>query len=336
MRTGRHILICGVNWLGDACMSMPAIQAYKQLNPDTRITMVTKPALLSLWSLHACIDHVVELHPGIRGLLRTSTMLRQEGYDQAFIFPNSWRSALIAWLARIDRRVGAGSVARRLLLTHPIRFSRDRHEMHQQWEYADIMQLPTDLELPPPELQPSLDATASLTESDPSVCTMGLIPGAARGVSKQWPETHFIEAALQIQRQLKTCRFHIFGTQGESTLCQRIASALQPNAVSLAGQTTLSTFAKELAKCQIVVANDSGGMHLAAAVGTPVVSVFGLTDPRKTGPLGKDHHCLVPAGERGKRRIARNDPRAARALAAIQPSSVAKAVITTINAINGS
>ncbi len=321
MSGGGGILIVGVNWLGDGCMTMPALQVWRARHPHTRITMLAKPPLAALWQMHPAVDAIVPLKPGNIGLWQTAAGIRAGKFDTAYIFPNSWRSALVPFLAGVPARVGTGGHSRGILLTHRIGLSPRARTGHQQWEYVDILQLKDLASLPAPALK--------LPPAGSGQATIGLIPGAARGSSKQWPEAHFIAAARQL-RESCACRFAIFGTAAETPVCDRIAAALQPDAESLAGRTTLAQLAAGLAACDTVICNDSGGMHLAAATGTPVVAIYGLTDPAKTGPLGHGHQCIQAGPQNGSRDIGRHDPRAAEALRRIAPERVAIAVLQTL------
>lgn len=322
------ILIVGVNWLGDGCMTMPALQVFRARHPHARITMLVKPPLAALWQLHPAVDAVLTLKPGNMGLWQTAAAIRGGNFSAAYIFPNSWRSALVPFLAGIPARIGTGGHSRGILLTRRIRLSARARDAHQQWEYVDILQLADVGTLPAPALAlPTTDPV--LPPVRDGLSTIGLIPGAARGSSKQWPEAHFIAAARRI-RERHACRFAIFGTAAEAPVCDRIAAALQPAAESLAGRTTLARLAAGLAACDTVICNDSGGMHLAAAAGTPVVAIYGLTDPAKTGPLGHGHQCLQAEAHKASRDIARHDPRAAEALRRIAPEQVADAVLQNL------
>ncbi len=328
MSGGGGILIVGVNWLGDGCMTMPALQVLRARHPHARITILVKPPLAALWHLHPAVDAILTLKPGNIGLWQTAAAIRAGKFDTAYTFPNSWRSALVPLLAGIPERIGTGGHSRGILLTHRVRLSPRARAGHQQWEYADILQLGDVASLPAPVLRlpPADPVWAPVSGGLPMV---GLIPGAARGSSKQWPEAHFIAAAQRI-RESHACRFAIFGTAAEAPVCNRIAAALQPDAEALAGRTTLAQLAAGLAACDSVICNDSGGMHLAAAAGTPVVAIYGLTDPAKTGPLGSGHQCIQAEPQNASRDIARHDPLATEALRRISPGQVAEAVLQSL------
>jgi heptosyltransferase-2 len=329
MSAGRRILIVGVNWLGDGIMTMPALQVFRKRYPQDHIAMLVKPPLKPLWELHASVDDIITLTPGNRGVWKTASALRKGGFDQAYVFPNSWRSALVPLLAGVPERIGTAGHNRNVLLTSRIRLSERAVKHHQQWEYVDILQLGDVDALPPPWLTVPSDPRFE-QKANQNCQTVGLIPGAARGASKQWPEAHFIEASRQVRKQT-ACRFLVFGTATEADVCQRITEALDPDAVNFAGRTSLGELAAGLSTCDAVICNDSGGMHLAAATGTPVIAIYGLTSPAKTGPLGTGHCCIQADPEKASRDIARNDPAAQAALRRILPETVANAVTNILS-----
>ncbi len=333
MSAQTHILICGVNWLGDACMTMPALQAFHAHEPDSRITMLTRPALEPLWAMHPAVDATIALVPTISGMREAIARLRDSAPHAAYIFPNSWRSALVPFFAHIPRRVGQRGHHRGMLLTETTQPSQRAAEGHQQWEYVDILQVPDVMELPYPVLTVPEDAAAAVNATIPTeagTTWLGILPGAARGPSKQWPAAHFVAAARQIASQ-HPCRYAILGTAGEAELCEGIAAELGDPAVSLAGKTSLPELVAVLARCNVVLCNDSGGMHLAAATGTPVVAMYGITDPHKTGPIGDGHALICAEGVAVSRSVPRDSQEARDALQSITPNRVAQATLAILS-----
>ena len=336
VKAKRNILIFGVNWLGDACMSMPALQRFREQNPATHITMLTRPSLTPLWEMHPCVDATIPMHPTLREMRTAAKELRNRDIDKAYVFPNSWRSALVPYFAKIPVRLGQYGHHRGILLTHTTPLSPKNRERHQQWEYVDILQLQDIETLPGPTLKVPASVAEHIQKSmpaQPNSPWIGLLPGAARGPSKQWPVEHYIEATKQI-RDNTTCRFALMGTPAEAELCNTIAEAIGPTAISLAGKTTLPELIAALGQCSTVLCNDSGGMHLAASVGTPVVAVYGITDPAKTGPLGSGHTLICAAGVTASRDVPRDSIPAREALASIVPERVVEAVLNTLHTRN--
>lgn len=323
-------LLYAPNWLGDAIMAMPALAVWRKWNPGTSLTLLTKAPLAPLWRMHPAVDEVVELKPGLRGTLAMGRALRRCHFDEALLLPNSFRSAFIPWLARIPRRRGFSRHARGSLLTeHAVpRLSSERR--HQCWECADILLgegwWPGE-GLAPPRLvlsEANLRTACRTFGIPPGGHLVGVIPGAARGESKRWP--FFGETACKLGQEAEGLRFVVFGTGAEASLCREVATKIGPRATCVAGATSLPQFAALLAACRLVLCNDSGGMHLATSVGTPVVAVFGLTDPERTGPLGQGNVVIRREDVAGDRAIARNSRKAAETLRSISPERVLGAV----------
>ena len=295
--TMQRLLIGGTNWLGDSVMSMPALQRLKQQAPDTHVTLLIKPAMLPLWEMHGAVDAMIPIAGGRAGLRATVQALRRQRCDRAVIFPNSFRSALLPFLARIPQRVGAAGHWRRMLLTDCVAGRAAADHSHQAREYLALLGLDRSAPLDPPAITPPAAAqeeAARLLPAADNAAWVAILPGAARGGSKRWPAERFVAVARQLVAA-HGVRVALLGTASERCACDPIATALGEAAVNLAGQTSLAVLTAVLQRCRLALTNDSGGMHLAAAVGTPVVAIFGLTDPALTGPLGRDDRILCGA-----------------------------------------
>jgi heptosyltransferase-2 len=328
LNDGQRILICGVNWLGDSVMSMPALQAFRKANRAAHITMLVKPALVSLWKLHGIFDGILPLHEGVVGTWKTEAAVRRLRFDKAFILPHSFRSAVVPWLAGVPARIGMPGHWRDFMLTEVIRPSARPGFSHQAYEYIELLTpAAAEAEMEPPHLELPEDALASARKRIASAAEprVALIPGAARGPAKQWPREHFIEVGRLLSEK-KRCGIVVLGIGREATLCEEVAKGIGPSAINLAGHTGLAEWIAILKACDLVVANDSGGMHLAAAVGAPVVALYGITDPAKTGPMGKICRVLQNSGIRA-RDIPRASPKAKASLAAIRPEQAYDAAI---------
>jgi heptosyltransferase II len=328
LNDNRRVLVCGVNWIGDSVMSMPALQSFRKANPAVCITMLVKPGLVSLWKLRTGFDGILPLYEGVAGTMKTVATIRRHRFDQAFILPHSFRSAVVPWLAGVPVRIGMPGHWRDFLLTEVIRPTERPGRSHQAYEYLELL-TPTaaEAELEPPllELPESALASARKRIAPAAKPRVALIPGAARGPAKQWPREHFIELGRMLNEKQR-CGIVILGTRLEATLCDAVAKGIGPLAMNLAGHTGLAEWIAILKACDLVVANDSGGVHVAAAVGTPVVALYGITDPSKTGPLGKKCRVLQNSVIR-TRNIPRDSRKARMKLAAILPDQAYGAAI---------
>ena len=324
-------LVVSPNWLGDAVMAMPAVRRWRRGHPAARLVVLAKPAVAPLWEMVEGVDEVVRLEPGNRGTFAAGRALRKRGFAEALILPNSFRSALIPWLARIPRRRGTAFHARWFLVNDRVRFTADEKRLHQSREDFKIVCGDTagdaaDTGFRPPRMDDAALAALGVPPGEGPL--VGVVPGAARGPAKRWP--HFAAAARLVAEAVPGVRFAVCGGAGEAALCEEVARATGPAAASVAGRTTLQQFASLLASCDAVLCNDSGGMHLASAAGTPVVAVFGRTDPEKTGPVGPCAELVRAKGVSVSRSIARDDPAAVAALAAVAPDEVAGACIRVL------
>ncbi|MBI5685097.1 MAG: lipopolysaccharide heptosyltransferase II [Verrucomicrobia bacterium] len=330
----RRILIRSTNWLGDAVMTMPAIQRLKQAHPQAQLAILTGPKLADLWRLHPDASEVIVHEPSNCPfvLLRQARELRRGNFDAAVIFPNSWRSALSVWLAGIPRRVGFRGHARAWMLTDALEESSDyrtrpvmsegeirklgaaksgassqlavdihsqagslRHAApgfrHHAFRHLELAaRVGADATPCPPRLQLGpLPPNACLPKDRP---LLALNAGAEYGPAKRWPLDRFI-AAAKMMAERRRVRWVIIGGPKDADLGDQIAAALGgQHALNLAGQTTLLGLCHVLSQCRLLLTNDSGPMHLAAALGKPVVAIFGSTEPALTGPGGPRHVVL--------------------------------------------
>lgn len=318
-------LLCGLNWVGDSIMAMPALHGFMSQSTSS-VSVVAKPGLVPLWSMMPGLEDVHVLSPGTLGTMTTGLRLRGKNFDEAYALPNSFRSALVPFVAGVPKRVGLAGQHRGWLLTHRSDRPTNPQRYHQAWEYIHALlpsyqgdHLPV---LPKLELDEASLARVSEWLGDRGDRWVGLVPGAARGPAKRWPSKHFAKVGKRLVDE-EDCRIAVMGGAAEQRLCREVVEAIGPGALDLAGRTTLPSWAAVLAGCEVVVANDSGGMHLASAMGTSVVAIYGQTDPRKTGPLGPA--TIVQRSDVRDRRIARDSEAARLSLASILPNEVYEA-----------
>jgi heptosyltransferase II len=287
------ILVIGPNWIGDAVMSTPALANLRRGLPKARIDLLVPRYVGPLFEEHSHIDRVLtrdDREPWPALLVRLLT-LRQQRYGATVVLPNSFRSALYAWLVGSPIRVGYATDARRWLLTHPVAAVNDGEPPHQVEAY---LRLVGALGLPVVAHLPMLAATIKaeteaerlwsahgLGRDEPVI---GICPGAAFGSAKRWWPGRFAALADRLIAE-GGLRVVFFGSAQEFALVERIRASMAHEAVSLAGQDGLDSFVALAARCAVMITNDSGAMHIASAVGTPVVALFGPTDPRRTAPM---------------------------------------------------
>jgi len=291
------ILVRGVNWLGDAVMSTPALQRLREAVPNSEITLLTHAKLADLFQNYPYVNKVITFQDG-EGVFGVARRLR--GYEMALVFPNSHRSALETFLARIPQRVGYG---RRWLLTRSM--AKPSVQMHKrstgeikalvarntprQTFPAEAHHVHNYLRLIPalwtaPKLHVNADEVVEARNRLPSHgLWLGLNPGAEYGPAKRWPVERCIEAANRLHKKLN-CGWILFGGCGDAAFTAQIAAACTGLVADLAGKTTLRELCALFRCCKAVLTNDTGPMHVAAAVGVPVIVPFGSTAPELTGP----------------------------------------------------
>ena len=325
----KRILICGLNWLGDAILSMPALQALRDHHADADLTLLTKPGLAPLWAMHAAPTRVLSLPPDGASIRPIVQILRDLRIDVSYILPHSFRSALPPFLSSIPQRIGlSGHFPRNFLLTevrHPV---AGPGRIHQVFEYLDLFFpgenlctfSPPRLAVPPQAMEQMRTQLAARPRP-----WISILPGAARGTSKQWPAERYAEAAATLVAHTGGSIFTL-GTKSEQAPCQQVAAAAAPNGLNLAGQTTLEELSAILSLSTAVLCNDSGGMHLAAALGIPLVALYGITNPGQTGPLGEKIRILQHSNRR-TRDVPRQSREAQKALCAISVHEAVQAVL---------
>ncbi len=325
-----RILVISPNWLGDSLMAMPAMQALRNEYVDAHLVVLTKSHLKDLWGMHDAPDDVLGFPRGNRGTLSAVQQVKAGEFDRTFVLPNSFRAALIPQLAGVAERIGFAGHSRAYLLTDVREAPTDPERRHQMWEYFSILDLTAGgaFETLTPELRVPAAATASIERlgvSRDAPHRVAIMPGAAHGESKRWPDGHFCDVAASLTEHLGA-QIVLLGTQQEAEACAFIAERLPENTVNMAGRTSLAELAAALQACSATVANDSGGMHLAAAVGCPVVGIYGITDPARTGPLGSGNRIVSRDGVERSRDLASTSSRATAELSAIRPDIVLDAV----------
>lgn len=326
----RRILVRGTNWLGDAVMTTPALLRLREKFPAAHIALLTPEKLRDLWRHHPAVDETIPFTPG-ESIFSVGKKLRAGKFDLALVLPNSPRSALEPWLAGIPQRTGYARTWRNLFLTQTtapradtvkmrklsvgeisrhiaansklkIKNSKPPPSAHQSYEY---LHLTAALGANPEPLPPQLFVTPEEIEAAKKKFGLGEImqpifglnPGAEYGPAKRWPIGRFIAAAQQIQ-QRTNCVWLLFGGKSDVPLTNQIQSAIrkqQATVFNLAGITSLRELMALLKLCRVLLTNDTGPMHVAAALETPVVVPFGSTSPELTGPgrPGDARHRLL-------------------------------------------
>jgi len=288
------ILVKGNNWLGDAVMSLPTLRSLRAMKPGARIAVLSRDSVAGLYAGAPYVDETI-VYPrrdrkGVRAWLGVVRDLRGRKFDAALILPRSFSSALMAFSARIPRRIGYAGEGRSAMLTDAVEREPALLKGHRVHYYHRLLSaFGTPPEASPPELEVSAEAARWVKEQAPAGSPLvALNPGATYGEAKQWYPDRFVETGRRLMKRWKAS-IVVVGGPAERDLGERVASEIGSGAVSLAGKTDIPRLAALLKACDLLVTNDTGPMHVADAVGAPIVAVFGPTDWIATPPFGKRH-----------------------------------------------
>jgi heptosyltransferase-2 len=292
------LLVRATNWLGDAVMSIPALREIRRSFSGWEIAVLARPWVADLYRREDFCDRILTYenqasHAGLGGKLRLAAELQRERFDCAVLLQNAFDAALLAWAARIPRRIGYARDGRRALLSEPIPVpGAGEIPAHQRYYYLELLRRAGLIERVEecPEIR--LSGAAQAAESGralwrrlglPAERWIGVSPGAAFGGAKRWLPERFAESASRLSAELDA-EIAVFGSAAEAELCESVAALGGARAHSLAGKTTLAEFIDLAASCSVYLTNDSGPMHVASALGVPTVAIFGATDHAATGP----------------------------------------------------
>ena len=288
------ILVRATNWIGDAVMSLPALRALRARYPDAQVTLLAKPWVAALYECERSVNRIVPL----TSRWKSALALRSDRFDLGVLLPNSFESAAQVVLSGARRRVGYARDGRSFLLTDPIPIPHSGEiPPHERFYYTELLRraglidaLPDDPEILLDGISEARDRGERLFRAQAvGTAVIGVSPGAAFGNAKRWLPERFAEASAQLAARMDASVV-VFGSAAEKALCDRVAAAC--GARSLAGQTTLREFIDMTSACAMFLTNDSGAMHIAAALGVPSVTIFGPTDETGTAPCGT-HSRLV-------------------------------------------
>jgi len=321
----KNILVRGVNWIGDAVMTLPALRSLRKTTPETKISLLVKPWVSPIFERDPNVDEIIiygDEYRGIIGKVKLSRTLNRKGFCSTILFQNAFDAALITFLAGIKQRIGYNRDGRGILLTEAVSVPKNINEMHHVRYYLNLLeQIGIKAEYSEPYLYLSLDerlhARSLLKEMRRPV--LGINPGATYGSTKRWFPERFAEIANWFIKDTNGSVV-IFGGRNEVEIAQEIEYFLKRqqsekqtifnghqalvamkvdqsfnsslirlrrthhSLLNLAGKTSLRELISLISECDVFVTNDSGPLHIAYAVGTSLVAIFGSTDPKLTGP----------------------------------------------------
>jgi heptosyltransferase-2 len=288
-----RILVVAPSWVGDALLSQPLLTLLKQRDPAPTIDVLGPGWALPIFRRMPEVSETIESpfahgELALRKRLQTGRIVRARNYDSAYVLPNSFKSALVPLFARIPERIGFVGESRHLLLTDARKLdARALPLMVQRFAYLAASRGATlEGALPNPRLRvdsterDSLIANLALASPSRLVC---FCPGAEYGPAKRWPPQYFGELAAALAAEGNTV--WIVGSSRENDIGEAIRASSAGVALNLCGRTTLDQAVVLLSAADMVVTNDSGLMHVAAALDRPMVALYGSSSPAFTPPL---------------------------------------------------
>ena len=295
----KRVVVRGTNWVGDSVMTVPALRALRRLLPDAQITLAIRPSAKGVFSEVDFVDEVLVYDR--RNAFSVVSQIREwrrRQFDLAVLFQNAFEAALIPFLAGVPVRLGYATESRQPLLTHPIPLPDWRSSKHEVFYYlylitaleqllsgtSTICEVDPDISLPISESRQA-EATELLrsfgVNAEQSV--VAICPGSINSRAKRWPAESYAALAdrlLEEQRQVL-----LIGSRDEIDVTNEVTSRMRNQPIVLTGKTTLDQITAVLSKVDLVVTNDTGPAHIAAALGCPTIVIFGPTNPLTTRPF---------------------------------------------------
>jgi heptosyltransferase-2 len=297
------ILVRGANWIGDAVMTIPAMRELRRLFPDAELTLYTRPWAEDIFRDANLVDKVLTAGPRHSRFSETvaqARLVQQHGFDIAVLFTNSFQSAAVVRFAGIPKRFGYAREGRGILLSDPIRPPAWRDERHQVYYYVNLVS----------ELERRMFGTSTVEENAPVVDLavseskrndarvfleqtgvnaskkiVAFGAGSTNSMAKRWGAEKFAELGSKLAAELNV-NIVLLGAKNEKDVSRQVCGLANADIIDLAGATDLSMATAVLSECDLFVSNDMGLAHLAAAVGTKTIVIFGPTNDVTTRPFG--------------------------------------------------
>jgi heptosyltransferase-2 len=294
-KVNKRILIVAPNWIGDAVLSLPVVDGCARFWPEADLTVLARAGVAELFEARKAAVRTVGYQRGngphrIGNLFGLGWRLRQEKFNLALLLPNSLSSAMVTWLAGVPERLGYSTDGRGWLLTNRLPDRRKERGLHQVDYYLGLLRsvgasrvdrIPK-LQLKEKCIEMGLTLLGDMG-IDKWERLIGVHPGAAYGETKRWFPERFGAVLKRLQKSGR--RILLLGGPGEQLIAKQISMVMERPPIDFVGKTTVAEALALVSMCALFLSNDSGLMHVAAALNIPQVALFGSTDPQKTAPL---------------------------------------------------
>jgi len=299
-----HILVRAPNWIGDAVMGTPALMDLRDAYPEAKITLLARPTIAELLKGHPGIDEVFVYdykgkHKGVLGKVALIRALRAQHFEMAILLQNAFEAAFLTFLSGVPERWGYATDGRRLFLSRGIDVPQQEGRVHQMEYFQRLIGELTGVQTKrAPNLMVREEEEQLVDEEFPNLArgsgdeVIGVNPGSVYGTAKRWLPERFADVADQLienrQRALspeRAVKCVIVGGLGEEDLGLTVGRYMKNQPIVLSGKTTVRQLLVIIKRCSLFLTNDTGPMHIASALGVPVVAIFGSTDPVHTAPF---------------------------------------------------
>lgn len=298
----KRVVVRGANWVGDAVMTVPALRALRRLLPEAHITLATRSFAKDIFAGADFIDDLLVYDQGSSLFGRVLTQIREwrsRRFGLAILFPNSFEAAVIARLGRARLRIGYATEGRRVLLSHALALPAWRDSRHESFYYLNLIA----------ELERLLHGQSKILDQEPEVDLsvshsrhadaiaflreqgvregrplIALCPGSINSRAKRWPAERYASLADRLREELGA-DVVLIGSADELAVSLDVSQRMGRQPIVLTGKTDLARAVAVLSEVDLLVTNDTGPAHIAAALGRPTLVIFGPTNPLTTRPL---------------------------------------------------
>jgi len=289
------IVVRGANWIGDSVMTIPALKHLRNTYPEASIYLHTRPWAEGVFRDADFLDGILLIEPTssrLGNILSQVRQLKKHAFDMLYLFPNSFESALVGKLAGIPELIGYSTEKRGIFLNQPVRVPPWKNERHESEYYLSLIEpSATNTELSLPLLSVSDERRAKALDrlvtlgADASKPIIAFGPGSTNSLAKRWPAENFAKLSRLLHENLHA-NIVMLGSKEDAEVSSVIQKQSKGPLLELTGKTDLADATAILSAADLFISNDMGLAHIAAAVGTPTIVIFGPTNEKTTRPLG--------------------------------------------------